>query len=40
MTRFQERLLDLCDGTNGPRSRVFQIGLQIFPLSGGNGDQT
>lgn len=30
---FQERLLDLCDGASGPRSRVYQVGLQLFPLS-------
>ena len=40
MTRFQERLLDLCDGTPEPRDRVFQLGLQIFPLSSAPGDKT
>jgi len=40
MIRFQERLLDLCDGTTEPRDRVFQLGLQFFPLSSGSGDDT
>lgn len=29
----QERLLDLCDGVDGPRERVYQINLHTFPLS-------
>ncbi len=31
--RFQERLLDLCDGAEGARGRVLQVNLQLFPLS-------
>lgn len=30
---FQERLLDLCDSAEGPRERVFQLNLQLLPLS-------
>ena len=37
MTRFQERLLDLCDSASDPRDRVYQLGLQIFPLSTESG---
>jgi uncharacterized protein (TIGR02147 family) len=33
LDRFQERILDLCDSVEEPRQRVFQINLQIFPLS-------
>lgn len=33
LDRFQERLLDLCDGADAPRSRVVQVNLQLFPLS-------
>ncbi|MFZ5479531.1 MAG: TIGR02147 family protein [Myxococcota bacterium] len=29
----QERLLDLCDGHEGPRDHVYQVNLQLFPLS-------
>lgn len=29
----QERLLDLCDSAEGPRQRVFQLNLQLLPLS-------
>lgn len=31
--RFQERLLDLCDGAEGSRAQVLQVNLQLFPLS-------
>lgn len=31
---FQERLLDLCDGATDPRERVYQLNLQLLPLSG------
>lgn len=30
---FQERVLDLCDGADPPRERVYQINLQLVPLS-------
>lgn len=30
---FQERILDLCDGVDDPRERVYQLNLQLFPLS-------
>ncbi len=30
---FQERILDLCDGVDEPRERVYQLNLQLFPLS-------
>lgn len=30
---FQERLLDLCDGNTDPKQRVYQINLQLLPLS-------
>ncbi len=33
--RFQERLLDLCDGSEGDRDRVHQVHLALFPLSKG-----
>lgn len=29
----QERLLDLCDSAEGPRTRVYQLNLQLLPLS-------
>lgn len=29
----QERLLDLCDSHEGPRDHVYQVNLQLFPLS-------
>jgi uncharacterized protein (TIGR02147 family) len=31
---FQERLLDLCDGAEGAKDCVYQINLQLLPLSG------
>jgi uncharacterized protein (TIGR02147 family) len=30
---FQERVLDLCDGTDLPRERVYQVNLQLVPLT-------
>lgn len=30
---FQERMLDLCDGADPPRDRVYQLNLQLLPLS-------
>lgn len=33
LAEFQERMLCLCDGAEGVRDRVLQIGLQIVPLS-------
>lgn len=30
---FQERILDLCDGADPPRERVYQVNLQLVPLS-------
>ena len=30
---FQERILDLCDSVQDPREQVFQVNLQLFPLS-------
>lgn len=30
---FQERLLDLCDASVDPRERVYQLNLQLLPLS-------
>lgn len=30
---FQERLLDLCDSLADPRDRVYQLNLQLFPLT-------
>jgi uncharacterized protein (TIGR02147 family) len=33
ITRFQERLLDLCDGAGAPAEVVYQVNLQLFPLS-------
>lgn len=33
LAEFQERILDLCDGAEGARARVYQVGLQLFPLS-------
>lgn len=30
---FQERVLDLCDGSEEARERVYQVNLQLFPLS-------
>jgi uncharacterized protein (TIGR02147 family) len=32
LNRFQERLLDLCDGAEASRERVVQLNLQLFPL--------
>jgi uncharacterized protein (TIGR02147 family) len=29
----QERLLELCDGAPGPRVQVYQLNLNLFPLS-------
>lgn len=31
--RFQERILDLCDSTEDPKSAVYQFNMQLFPLS-------
>ena len=33
LVAFQERILDLCDAHPGPAVRVFQLNLQLFPLS-------
>ena len=33
ITRFQERILDLCDSTEEPKSVVYQFNMQLFPLS-------
>ena len=33
LIRFQEHLLNLCDGDETPRERVYQVALQLFPLS-------
>ncbi len=33
LARVQERLLDQCDSSDAPRSRVVQINLHVFPLS-------
>lgn len=33
LVAFQERILDLCDGAEGPRERVYQVNLQVLPLS-------
>lgn len=33
LVRFQERLLDLCDGATGRRDRVYQVNLHVLPLS-------
>lgn len=30
---FQERVLDLCDGADLPRDRVYQVNLQLLPLT-------
>ena len=30
---FQERVLDLCDGADDPRQRVYQLNVQLLPLS-------
>ena len=30
---FQERLLDLCDGDDAPKDRVYQVELTLFPLT-------
>jgi uncharacterized protein (TIGR02147 family) len=30
---FQERVLDLCDSAEAPAERVYQLNLQLFPLS-------
>lgn len=39
LAEFQERVLDLCDGAAGQRSRVYQVGLQLFPLSASLGSE-
>jgi uncharacterized protein (TIGR02147 family) len=36
---FQERILDLCDGREAARSRVYQLNMQLFPLSGVVGEE-
>jgi len=33
IARFQERILDLCDGSDVPPNKVVQLNLQLFPLS-------
>ncbi len=33
LAAFQQRVLDLCDSTVEPRTRVVQVNLQLFPLS-------
>ncbi len=33
ITRFYERILNLCDEDPGPADRVYQVNLQLFPLS-------
>lgn len=33
ISAFQERLLDLCDGAEAPRELVYQVNLQLVPLS-------
>lgn len=33
LNALQARLLDLCDGSPGPRDRVYQLNLQLVPLS-------
>ena len=33
LNAFQARLLDLCDSASGPRERVYQLHLALFPLS-------
>lgn len=33
LNAFQERILDLCDGDEGSRERVYQVNLQLVPLS-------
>ena len=37
LDRFQERLLDLCDSAESPRQRVYQLNMQLFPLSSEGG---
>ena len=37
LDRFQERLLDLCDRHAGEAEQVFQVQLQLFPLSRAQG---
>lgn len=33
LDRFQERILDMCDSAEGVRSTVYQLNMQLFPLS-------
>jgi hypothetical protein len=33
---FQSRMLDLCDSAKNDAERVYQLGLQFFPLSAGS----
>jgi uncharacterized protein (TIGR02147 family) len=33
LASLQERLLEMCDGAEGPRERVLQLNLHLFPLS-------
>jgi len=33
---FQSRMLDLCDSAENDAERVYQLGLQFFPLSAGS----
>ena len=35
---FQSRMLDLCDSAENEAERVYQLGLQFFPLSEGSDD--
>lgn len=37
---FQERILDLCDRAEDPSDRVYQLNLQLFPLSASVGGGT
>ena len=34
---FQERLLDLCDGSDAPPEQVYQVHMALFPLSAVSG---
>lgn len=38
LNEMHARLLDLCDGADGDRDRVYQINLQLFPLSDSRKD--